>query len=158
MNEAEIAAQKADRRIVKFTNIDNESFTHSYHGLSITVKKGSGFTGRFPEADHLATHLARKIIARQRKGKTQGALWKQGEIDALKLKMIADIGNEDSPEVITPQEERTADLKKIKKDFEPVEVTKREVIADLKKRGAKVDITKTKDALLAQLMELEAVK
>jgi|GEM_PF-2875243 len=169
MQTPEQIAEAQERRIVRFTNIDNESFTHSFRGVSITVFAGESYPCRFPEADHLATHLARKILARQRKSmkiSERGGilLWTQPEIEKMKEQIITEIANE-SNNRMTPEQERVKDLETLKTKYAgtaktiapaaPVQVTKQDVIASLKERGAKVDVTKTKEELLQQLMALE---
>jgi len=170
MQTPEQIAEAQERRIVRFTNIDNESFTHSFRGVSITVFAGESYPCRFPEADHLATHLARKILARQRKSmkiSERGGilLWTQPEIEKMKEQIITEIANENNNKM-TPEQARVKDIENLKTKYAstakttgpaaPVQVTKQDVIASLKERGAKVDVTKTKEELLQQLMALEA--
>lgn len=163
MNIAEKQAEELERRIVRFTNIDSESFTHSYRGVSITTQAGASYVGRFPECNHLATHLARKILSREAKkitAKDKGIkLWTPAQVNELKEKILTSIGNETPPASPTPEEKRSKDLKKIGKEFPQAPappVTKKDVIAELKKRGVEADVNKTLKELLEQLMELEA--
>ena len=165
MNNAEQIAEENERRIVRFTNIDKESFTHSYRGISITVQAGENYVARFPEADHLATHLARKILARDKKAR--GAkddpkapiLWTEEEIAELKTKIMQPIGSE-SPKTMTQEDLRKKDQELLKEKYEPKppvkEVTKADIIRDLKTRGIEADVSKSKEELLQQLMEAEA--
>lgn len=158
-------AEENERRIVRFTNIDNESFTHSYKGISITVQAGQSYIARFPEADHLATHLARKILARDKK--KRGAkddpkaplLWTNEEVSALKEKIITPMGSE-SPQRLSAEEQRKIDQRHLEEKYTPTpkvaEVTKADVIRDLKARGIEADVNKSKEELLKQLMDLEA--
>lgn len=163
MNIAEKEAEELERRIVRFTNIDKESFTHAYRGVSITVQAGESYIGRFPECNHLATHLARKMLAREAKSKVSKnepvKLWTPEGIEELKGKILTPMGNETPPAPPTLEEKRKEDLEKIKKEF-PVEpappVTKKDVIVELKKRGVEADVKKTLKELLEQLMELES--
>jgi hypothetical protein len=157
-------AEELERRIVRFTNIDKESFTHSYRGVSITVQAGENYIGRFPECNHLATHLARKILSREAKSKTSKndpvKLWTPEQVDQLKEKILTSMGNETPPASPTREEKREQDLESIKKEFPPEPappVTKKDVIAELKKRGVEADIKKTLNELLQDLMKLEAV-
>jgi len=163
MNIAEKQAEEAERRIVRFTNIDKESFTHSYRGVSITVQAGESYVGRFPEANHLATHLARKMLSREAKSKFSKnepvKLWTPDQVEELKKTILTPMGNEAPPAPPTPEEKRKQDLESIKKDFSPEPappVTKKDVIAELKKRGVEADIKKTLKELLQDLMDLEA--
>ena len=165
---AEQVAEENERRIVRFTNIDGEDFTHSFRGISITVRAGESYVGRFPECDHLATHLARKMLARARKAsmsnqeKESGKhLFTKEEVEALKEKILTPQGVE-SPKTLTPEEKRRLDLEMISKGLgreesgEPVKVTKADVIRDLKAKGVKPDENKSRDELLKELIELES--
>lgn len=159
-------AEENERRIVNFTNIDKEDFTHSFRGISITVRKGVTDIMRFPEADHLATHLARKMISREKKEKggldkdPKGTiLWTKEEIDELKKQILKDVGT-DTPQTLTPEQAREKDREGLKKDFgtkpKVEDVTKAQIIEDLKKKGVDPDVKKSKEELLQQLMDLEA--
>ena len=161
-NQATRAAEENERKIVKFTNIDKESFTHSFRGISITVKVGITHICRFPEGDHLATHLARKILARTKKKKlprgTAATLFTDKEVNELKAKMLVSMGAE-TPEKLTAEEARKQDLAALEKKYEvkpAPEVSKADVIKTLKEKGVEPDIKKSKDELLTQLMELVA--
>jgi hypothetical protein len=157
-------AEELERRIVRFTNIDKESFTHSYRGVSITVQARESYVGRFPECDHLALHLARKMLSREAKSRVSKnepvKLWTPEQIVEMKGKILTPMGDEAPPAPPTAEEKRKEDLEKIQKDFpkEPTPpVTKKDVIAELEKRGVKADIKKTLNELLQDLMKLEAV-
>ncbi len=164
MNIEQIAEEN-ERRIVRFKNIDKESFTHSYKGISITVEAGKDYVARFPEADLLATHLARKILAREKK--TRGAkddpkaplLWTNEEVADLKNKIITPIGSE-FPQKLSAEEARKLDQKHLEEKYTPnppvAEVTKADVIRDLRMRGIEPDVNKSKEELLKELMDLEA--
>lgn len=164
MNTEEQKAAEQERIIVRFKNIDTESFTHSYRGISITVQSGEEYVGRFPECDHLATHLARKMLSREAKratspGDTKIKLWTPEQIEELKKKIISYVGSVEPPQKPTPKEEREKDLEEIRgkvpQDSVPP-VTKKDVIDELRKRGVDPDIKKTKEELLQDLMDLEA--
>lgn len=159
-------AEENERRIVRFTNIDKEDFTHSFRGISISVDAGKSYTCRFPEGDHLAKHLARKIIARAKKA--AGAdkdykgtiLYTDEEINVLKQKIVTDLGS-DTPKTLTPVEERKTDLKGLDKKYPAAppkkeKVTRAEIIKSLEEREIQVDVNKSNDELLSQLMEAEA--
>lgn len=159
-------AEENERRIVRFTNIDKEDFTHSFRGISISVDAGKSYTCRFPEGDHLATHLARKIIARAKK--VAGAdkdykgtiLYTDEEINELKQKIVTDLGS-DAPKTLTPEEQRKTDIKGLEDKYPTAppkkeKVTRAQVIKSLEERGIQVDINKSNDELLKQLMDAEA--
>ena len=167
MRPEEKEAMVRERTIAKMTNIDNEDFTHSYCGVSVTIQAGREMVGRLPEIEHLAKHLARKILSREAKKRldkkdAQGKLWTPEQVEELQNKMIAMIGSENPPEQMSEKALREADRKKITEGFaspeppKPIGVTKKEVIDELKKRGAEVDISQTKEELLKQLMDLES--
>lgn len=161
----EQTAEENERRIVRFTNIDKESFTHSFRGISITVKVGESYVCRFPEGDHLAKHLARKILARAKKEKGEGKdprggiLYTDAEVEGLKDKIVKDLGTETLK--TTPiEDKRKQDIETLTEKYDkkpqPEEITKSQVIKDLKTRGVEPDIKKSKEELLKQLMELES--
>jgi len=163
MNTVQQQAEELERRIVRFTNIDKESFTHAYRGVSITVQAGESYVGRFPECDHLALHLARKMLSREAKSKISKnepvRLWTPEQIVELKGKILTPMGNETPPAPPTLEDKRKEDLAKIEKEFpkEPTPpVTKKDVIAELEKRGVKPDVKKTLKELLEELMVLES--
>jgi len=49
-------------RIVRFTNITSEDFTHSYHGVPYTVKANEVMLFPYDLGRLLSRHLARKIL------------------------------------------------------------------------------------------------
>jgi len=163
MNIAEREAEEIGRRIVRFTNIDNESFTHSYHGVSITIRAGESYIGRFPECNHLATHLARKMLSREAKKKVSRnepvKLWTPEQVEEYRGRILTPMGNEAPSSPPTAEEKRKEDLKKIEHEFPPSPtspVTKKDVIEELKKRGVDADVKKSLKELLQDLMDLEA--
>ena len=165
MKTIEQIAEENERRIVSFTNIDKESFTHAFRGIKITIGAGETYMGRFPECDHLALHLARKMIAREKKAKgadkdPRGAvLYTDEEINEMKAKILKDMGTV-SPERLTAEEERKRDLEQIQEKFTPKkaipDVNKADVIKSLKERGIEPDVGKSKEDLLQQLIEAES--
>jgi hypothetical protein len=58
-------------KVVKFTNITDKDFTHPFDGQPFSVKAGEIVLLPFDLADHLATHLARKIMIDGDKSPTQ---------------------------------------------------------------------------------------
>lgn len=166
--EMQRKADELERVIVRFTNIDNESFTHSFRGISITVGAGQSLNLRLPEADHLATHLARKILSRRKKAEPNqdkiGNLWTEKEITDMKEKILSPLGTEETGS-ISPEEARKRDVEALQTKFSPdgsqkepvqTKVSKRDVITDLEGRGVKVDVSKSKEELLEQVMALES--
>lgn len=164
-NDAEKAAELRERQIVTFKNIDRERFTHSFRGVSISIDAGVSQAMRLPEADHLATHLARKILSRENKAKIKSDdrtanLFTDESVNRLKQQIITTLAVEDKPENKTPEERRNEDIQNLEKkylpDKKPTDTTKKEIIEELEKRGVKVDPSKSKEELLTQLMEAEA--
>jgi len=168
-NPIEKIAEESERKIMRFTNIDSEDFTHSFRGISITIQKGHSYVGRLPEVDHLAIHLARKILSREKKAKmpandSKGVqLFNDKEIAELKQKILSFVA-EEQPERVTAEQARKEDIENLENKYEkkeipivtPDDVTKKDVIKDLESRGVKVDVSKSKEELLEQLMELES--
>lgn len=163
MNQEQKQAEENERKIVRFKNIDNESFTHSFRGVSITIGAGEEYTGRFPECDHLATHLARKMLSREAKKNLardkEIKLWTPEQITKLKEDILTPIGTQEAKASSTPEEKRKEDIKEIEKDYpKPTPlVTKKQVIEELEKRGQKPDVKKSLEDLLKELMDLEAI-
>src|SRR3990167_5509504 len=153
-------AAEMERQIIRFTNIDNESFTHSFRGISITVGAGQSYIGRLPECDHLAIHLARKILSREKKKvllkDISAQLWNEEDIFALKKEILTPLAQEE-PKRWTAEEARKKDLEELKKEYTPVQpqVSKEQIIKDLESRGLKVDRRHNEKELLVQLMEAE---
>ena len=160
----ERAASELERRIVRFTNIDTESFTHSFRGISITVKAGESYVGRLPEGNHLAKHLARKILAREKKKTVKQdrgvQLWTDDEVQKLKQEILSDVGEEAANERFTPEEARNKDTAQLADKYDESkqdsDVSKKDVIKELESRGIKVDESKSQEELLEDLMTSEA--
>src|SRR3990167_742361 len=165
--EMERQAEERDRKIVRFTNISDKSFTHAFRGVKITVDAGESYTGRFSECEHLAVHLARRIISEAKKKITprdKGInLFNQKEINEMVVKILTPVGEMPAPAHLSPEEARKQDLNQIGQQFEPEldskpkaavkDITKKDVIKELQKRGQDVDVNKSKEELLSQLME-----
>lgn len=49
-------------RVVRFTNITGEDFTHLYHGQAVTVKAHESLIFPYDLGRHLAKHLARRVL------------------------------------------------------------------------------------------------
>lgn len=58
-------------RVVNVTNITDKDFTHKYDGSPFTIKAGETLTFPWGIGEHLARHLARKILISSDKGATQ---------------------------------------------------------------------------------------
>lgn len=139
----ERVAEEREREIVRFKNIDSEDFTHSFRGVSITVMAGRELVSRRPEAEHLATHLARKILGREVKraqeklpvSQRSAHLWEPAQVEAKMAEMI------------TSFEE--------KRDEVPSEITKGDVVKELETLGIKFDESLSKEELLKKLVAIK---
>ena len=158
--EMEMAAEALERQIVRFKNIDKESFTHSFRGNSITIGAGNEMILRLPEADHLAIHLARKILKREKLRNAppffETNLFPEAEIKELKEKILSEV--ESDPEPISKEDVRRKDLEDLQKKYAQtpqITVAKKDIIKDLESRGLKVDYSKSKEELLIELNEAE---
>lgn len=161
-NQAEKEFQELNQKIVKFTNIDFESFTHSYGGISMTARPGMSIIGTWHLCDHLATHLARKILAREKK-KTikpneKNTLYTAEQVNVFKKKLITEINAGENQDNVNT-ERVMADIKPKEVSIPaPVKVTRQDIIRDLKARGLKFDIHKTNAELLQMIVDSEAIK
>lgn len=95
-------------KVCSFTNITNQDFTHSWGGQPFFIKAGE--TAMFPYdlANHLAKHLARKILLANDKGLTQydakdptggtgRAIWGEEEEKVLAAKILGESFQHDVP-------------------------------------------------------------
>lgn len=161
-NQAEAKFQELNQKIIKFTNIDVESFTHSYGGVSFTARSGMSIIGTWHLCDHLATHLARKILAREKK-KTikpneKHVLYTDEQVELFKKKILSDINETENQDNVNTEKVMAEIKPKEVKSPEPVKVTRQDIIRDLKARGLKFDIHKTNAELLQMIVDSEAVK
>jgi len=160
-NQAEAKFQELNQKIVKFTNIDTESFTHSYGGISMTARPGMSIIGTWHLCDHLATHLARKVLAREKK-KTikpneKHVLYTEAQVEEFKKKALSDVNETENQDNVNTVKVMEAKPKEVNVPA-PVKVTRQEIIKDLKERGLKFDIHKTNAELLQMIVDSEAVK
>jgi len=154
--ELERQTAEQERTLVVFKNIDKESFTHSYRGISITVAADHQLTTNTLEATHLAKHLARKILSRAKRKEVglnkQDIAFKEEDVTSLMQTMLVPLEENSNTRNTLP---KYTDTKQ--PDNEPVkEVSRKDVIKELETRGVKGDMAKSKEELLVQLLELEA--
>ena len=166
-------------KVVIFTNIDDQDFEHAYNGQPFRVPAGESQHMPFDLANHLATHLARKILLKGDTGKNifdptdksgGSGIKIFGETEERKLKDKI-LGN--TYQVERPREEseverlqrEVSELNKFVKDNVPglkaVESTpivgdnsyetKADVIAKLNSLGIKFDARQNKDKLIEHL-------
>ena len=168
--EREMAKKNAT--VVMFKNIDKEDFTHPYDGIPWTVRAREVLPLQYPIAMHLAKHLALRMLRRQkiekgivgdkdRLGKPIN-LYPVAEVEKLMDQMILESIEQPAERVKTPGElekEKTAELSekfgpRAKKLGKPA-TDKKEVIAELKRRGVKHDPRAPIGKLLEKLVESE---
>lgn len=96
-------------KVVKFTNITDKDFTHAFGGVPFFVKAGETVMLPWDLADHLATHLSRRIFLDADTSPTQyleGAdktggmgkpLWNDETEKAMKLKILGEVFESATP-------------------------------------------------------------
>lgn len=171
LNAAEIAAKKRERIVVEFKNIDNETFTHSYEGLKLTIHPGEKKLLRLPEAEHYAKHLARKIAMRAKTAeelKKDDSAYTHEDETSLANRMIVRVGQE-GEENLSAEESHKKDLEQLqakygKKDDKPkgemkekeeTKVTKHMVLKELRELGKDPDPSLSLPELLQMRTDLE---
>lgn len=137
-------------RIVRFTNITNEDFTHSYHGQSFTVKATESLRFPYDLGRLLARHLARKVLfssAPKEKLLVDRALFTEVDEGALIARILSDETNSPVPKELSQEEilrQRVDSLNANPPEGTSVNAvsagrTKADVIAELEKAGLPVD-------------------
>ena len=152
-------------KIVTFTNITDEDFSHPYNGQAYFVAKREVRMFPFELADHLATHLARKILLSQDKpvsvrddvtGGVGAPIWSEEAVLQLKAKILGEVETQVVAAPKTDDEilrDKVQELNQVTDTPETPQtlMTKVDVIKALKAQGKPVDVRKTKSELLAQL-------
>ena len=134
-----------DTGVLTFKNIDDEDFTHQFHGEQITVEAGELKILPAKVANHLAKHLAYKILIKEAqkiedesiekgdkniKTKSVGA----DEQEALAKTMISEVVQPEKPEEkekVSVGEEKPEE----KEEFEDLPKAKKPVKKPAKKLG-----------------------
>ena len=124
----------SDYKIVRITNISDFDFTGDlgarYDGRDFVVPAGGSLLVPLTVGNHLAMHLARQILIRKspiRDGKeTDGKgssqpLWDDSVIDELKLKIIAEVYEEEKAVPQSEGERMAARVEELNKDIRPLE-------------------------------------
>lgn len=166
-------------KVVMFTNITDQDFSHPWGGHPYFVKAGETVPLPFYLGDHLATHLARKILLATDKGaraydpkdltNANGLgtpIWNQETENQMKAKILGDTFTQEAMRPKSEHELLREQVEQLKKLFEERQLSnvapptsldgykdKGEVIAELKKLGQPVDARKSKDKLEEQLAE-----
>lgn len=79
--------------VMKFTNISSKDFSHPYHGQPISVRAGESLLLPAEVADHIATHLARRILldkAEAGRLAKDEPLWSDTVVEKLKAQILAE--------------------------------------------------------------------
>lgn len=150
-------------KIATFTNIDVDDFSHSYDGQTFFVAAGEAKVFPYSLADHLAKHLARKILLKGDKviamkddqtGGLGHPIWSEEAEIELKRRILGEVQTQTVAPEPTEQEKVAAKVEELN-TLTPVDpdtfISKKDVIAKLEAKGIPVDVRKTKDELLAQL-------
>lgn len=152
-------------KVVTFTNITEKEFSHSYNGQAYFVAAGETRIFPFALADHLAKHLARKILLSQDKavsvkdeatGGLGAPIWSEEAVVELKKEILGEVETRQADRVKSDDEllaEKVAELNQVSEvTADPSSYkSKKDVIAALESKGTPVDVRKTKEELLAQL-------
>jgi len=152
-------------KVVTFTNITTEDFSHPFNGQAYFVAKGETKIFPFVLADHLATHLARKILLAKDKivavkddqtGGLGAPIWSDEAVEELKRQILGEVETR-MPDVVKSQDEILREkVEELNQESgEPVDPeeykSKKEVIDALTAKGIAVDVRKTKSELEAEL-------
>lgn len=166
-------AARRNNSVVEITNISKEDFTHSYGGIPYTIKAAETLPFPYPIAMHLAKHLAMRMARAEASAKMD--FKKQGDVtQAVNLytpaKLQGFINQIVKTTVEQPLSERKTEAQIMKEKTEKIQAAakakgakpaapkpdKKDIVAELKKRGIKCDPRKeSTDDLLKKLMEAE---
>lgn len=156
-------------KIVTFTNITDEPFTHNYQGVPFTVEARESKSFPYDLGRHLAKHLARKILfaSKEDKRKLLGyndqdirndvALFTTREEGDLIQLILGEVSSAPvAPELSEAEriKQRVEDLNANKPEDAP-ERTKKDVIEEMEAKGLNVDKRKSLDTLLEELKAAE---
>lgn len=160
---------RKNNSVITIKNIDNEDFSHTYDGFAYTIRAGETLPFQYPVGMLIAKHLAMKIVRKKAKeeanfksnvDKKSINLYTGKALEPYIQKIIISTVDKPLPAEKSEGEllhEKTEELQKnFKKEAaSKPQVDKKEVIAELKKRGVKHDPRATKEDLLALLTEAE---
>jgi len=164
--------EKRNLSVVTIKNISDEDFTHSYGGFPYTIRAGETLPFTYPVAHHLAKHLAMKILRKkkQKERKFKDRRDETGkeinyyppeEMKALISQIIVSQVEQPLAPVKTEaqlQKERIEQMQKEYKQQQQIktpEVEKKDIIAELEKRGIKFNPRASKEELARILIENE---
>jgi len=146
-------------RIVRFTNISNEDFTHLYHGQPFTIKAAESLLFPFDLGRHLSKHLARKILfskASIADLKNDRVPFSNEDEGSLIAKILGEETNSPVSKALSEDEilrQRIAELNVNKPEGVLEGRTKADVIADMEKLNLPVDKRLSMAKLEEQLAE-----
>lgn len=159
---------KVNNAVVYFKNITKEPFEHTYDGIPYQIAAGETVPLPFPVGDLLARHLAMRIL---RADKIKSDVDKQSKVlnlytddrvNALIAKIITKRVERSLPAAMTEGERMKAKTEELKKELGPEidaqqpQVSKKQIIADLTKRGIKHDPRASREVLLQLIVDDEA--
>lgn len=163
--EARKKVQKVNNTIIRFTNIDDEDFRHKYDGVPYEVEAGESLMMPFPVGDHLAKHLAMKMLKSKKKknqpdgrkehGKTIN-YYNDKEIGELKNKILSEKEEKPVPEEKSDGEKMKEKTEAMNEKVENASVDKKQVIKELKERGIDFNPRDSKEELLELIKKDEA--
>lgn len=120
-------------KVVSFTNITNEDFSHPYDGTPYLIPAGQTVQFPYHLGRHLAKHLSRKILLSGDKGATQydpkdttaangngTVLWNEDSENKLIEKILGEVSTHEVAKPKTEMElmrEQIAELNKMKDEF-----------------------------------------
>lgn len=160
--------------VVILENPTDKDFTHSYDGIPWTINAGERIAIQYPIAMLLARHLAmrtlrddkfnRKIIGKGHMEKEIN-VFEEANIVALINKMVVKTVTREAEVELSEAEKMKLKAKALQEEFkdelkkkdpeEPEPMDKKEVIAELTKRGVKFDARATKEKLFELLIDSE---
>lgn len=160
---------KKNNSVVYILNISDEPFQHSYGGVPYSLNPGEKMPFPYPVGMLLAKHLAMKLARAEakKKGKLEGAddrkavsLYGGAALEPFMSQIIVSTVEQPMQPVKSEAEtlrQKTEEMQQTFREKTPPnpEITKNDVIKDLKARGIKFNPRDSKEDLLAILIESE---
>lgn len=166
--EKQMAAQ--NNSVVFIKNIDAEPFTHEYGGVPYTLHAGESLPFPYPVAMHLAEHLAKKLIRQEakKKGKLEGnddrksvTLYTSQALAPYMAQIVQNRVDRPVAPVVSEADLLKQKTEEIQRTMVPSktarpEISKKDIVDELKKRGIKFNPRDTRENLLALITADEA--
>lgn len=152
-------------RVVNVTNVTDRDFTHKFNGAPFTVRAGETLTFPWDVGEHLARHLARKILIAGDKGATAydpkdptamnghgSVLWNEDTEKAMMAKILGDswtVAQKEKKSEIELLKEQIAEMNEWRKTVQPDAAKgaepkgRKELIEELKKAGGNFEPSDT---------------